>query len=126
MGQATEGDQTRVRALVLRSSCDETTFSIVTARKTQQVWCARQMVHAFCDAVTAWVQNTPEGRKAYEESDSDYNVGDLANDIDDRALAPYLAAQGLRDVEIEVVSDEDFQNNWTFDTHLIDPSRLNQ
>lgn len=126
MGQATEGKQTRVQALVLRSSRDETTFAIVTSRKTAQVRSARQLVHCFTEAVTAWVRSTPDGKDAYQESARDYNVGDLANDIDDPTLKPYLEAQGLYDVEIEIYSDEDFQDNWAYDTHLVDANRLIQ
>jgi len=85
---------------------------------------ASQLLKRFVEAVTAWVRNTQEGKEAYDQSDQDYNVGDLANDIDQPSLAPYLEAHGLLDLEIDIYSDDDFQNNWTSDTHLVNAEKL--
>jgi hypothetical protein len=124
VGQLTAEKEARIQALVLRDSRDETTFAIVTAPRIQDLQSARHLVSRFTEAVTAWVRDTEEGKEAYKESDRDYNVGDLANDVDEPTLAPYLAAQGLFNVEIEIRSDEDFQDTWSYDTRLVAVERL--
>ena len=124
MGQATAGRDALIQALVIRGSRDETTFAFVTVRRTPDVHTARQLLQRFAEAVTAWVRNTKEGREAYEQCSQDYNVGDLANDIGQHSLCPYLKAQGLLDVKIDVYSDDDFQDNWTYDTRLVNAESL--
>lgn len=126
MGQVTQGSQRRIQTLVPRISRDETTFAIVTVRQTADVKTARQLVSRIQAAVTAWMQNTPEGKDALDETCHDYNVGDLANDLGEPSLSRYLEAQGLLEVEIEIYSDEDYQDNWSYDTRLFQAGRLDR
>jgi hypothetical protein len=112
-------DASRVRALVLRSSREETTFAVVSCRRTEEVRRAGQLLALFSAAVTDWVKETDAGKAAYANSSEDYNVGDLSTDIDDDTLQPFLERHGLFDIEIETFSETDFQNDWTYDTHLV-------
>ena len=119
-------DTNRVQALVLRSSRDETTFAVVSCRQTEEARRADQLLTLFSAAVTGWVKETDTGKVAYANSSEDYNVGDLSTDIKDDLLRPFLERHGLFDVAIETFSDTDFQDNWTYDTHLVDDAALDR
>jgi hypothetical protein len=64
-------------------------------------------------AVTSWIDKTPEGREAYEESCEDFNIGDLANWQSRDLLKPW----GVENLSIDTdcASDE-----YHFDSHLYD------
>ena len=69
--------------------------------------------------VTKWVAQTPQGRTAYADSSDDYNVGDLSTDVGDEALVALLAAEGVYDLSIQTITEDDFDDDWTYDTLLV-------
>lgn len=108
-----------VRAVVLRSSSDESTLAIVTVRRTDTVRHPDQLLDLFRNAVTAWVRETKEGAEAYENSSEDFNIGDLAVIMPNPQLQFYFNGQGLYDINIETIVNTDYQDNWTYDTRLV-------
>lgn len=110
----------KVRAVVIRSSTEENTLACVTVRKTETVRHPGQLLSLFRNAITAWVRETKEGREAYDNSSRDFNVGDLAVIMPNPQLQYYFNGQGLYDIEIETISSTDFQDDWTYDTHLVE------
>lgn len=55
---------------------------------------------AFKKAVNRWVQETPQGKRAWEESGNDLNVGDLFSQYEDEpSLATAFAEEGLYEVK---------------------------
>jgi hypothetical protein len=109
-----------VTALVLRDSRDEMTWAVVSCKRTRLVYSANQLLNRVQAAVSEWVRTTDAGKNVYEDSGGDYNVGDLANDLDDKDLRRCLESQGLFHVDIDVYSYDDAAVLWSFDTHLVD------
>lgn len=109
-----------VRAVVLRTSQDESTLAIVTVRKTDTVNHPDQLLNLFRTAVTQWVRETEEGAKAYEDSSEDFNIGDLAQEMPNPQLQYFFNGQGLFDIKIEIIANSDYQDDWTYDTHLVE------
>lgn len=62
------------------------------------------------DAIQAWCRNTEEGKKLYDYSAGDLNIGDLAGSIESDALLPY----GIEALFIAVNEDMVIP----YDTHL--------
>lgn len=109
----------RVTAVVQRDSRDETTMAFVSCKKTEEVQYASQLYERILKAVTAWVQDTHEGREAYEESGRDYNIGDFAADCGGHIVETLLQEYGIIDIEVELFCIDDFQSNWTYDMALV-------
>jgi hypothetical protein len=120
----TPSDAERVQALVPRCSREETTVARVGCARSAQVGNAADLHRQLTAAVTCWVRQTESGRAAYAGSSEDYNVGDRGGDLGDPDLLRLLAAHGVRDLTIEIVTSDETLSGWTYDTPLVDPSGL--
>jgi len=85
---------------------------------------AADLYRQISAAVMRWVRQTESGQEAYRQSSEDYNVGDLAGDLGDPELTHLLVAHGVLDLTIDVLSSDDAQGDWTYDTHLVDAGEL--
>jgi hypothetical protein len=121
MGQVTEGEDRRVHALVLRATEEETTFALVRCTRTPEVQTSAQLFARVRAAVTTWARSTAAGRAACDDSDGDYNVGDLAHDLGDRDLRRLLEQHGVLELDVDVYSYEEPLADWDFDDYLVQP-----
>jgi len=110
----------RVSAFVFRDSVDETTFAVVSCNRSKRVGSSRQLFRQLTLAVTNWVNRTETGRAAWESSSCDYNVGDLSTDLGEPTLLARLRARGITALEVEIYSDDDVYDSWTYDTVLVE------
>lgn len=71
-------------------------------------------------AMSKWIEETNEGRDAWESSCGDLNIGDIATyqHDTDPTLTPYLEAQGISIKRVEVMGAN---NSLPFDTVLAHP-----
>lgn len=71
-------------------------------------------------ALSKWIEETPEGREAWDSSCGDLNIADIATyeHDTDPSLAPYLKAEGISINRVEVVGSN---NSLPFDTVLAHP-----
>lgn len=116
----------KVRYIVKRSSLDEFTFAVITAKMPTGV---APSDNDFCERVTRalsrWVADTEEGMSWYEGTSRDANIGDLcALGELPRELKRELRDEHIRELEIEVFSYDDCCANWTYDTYLVDEGYL--
>lgn len=79
----------------------------------------------FIDTINHWVATTEAGRKAWEESSKDLNIGDLANynafkDVDFQRL---LAERGLTFKSLDTA---DTQQAFSYDQVLVDEDELEE
>lgn len=110
-----------IRVLVMRESNDETTFAVVSAQVTRNVFDAASLRDALTEALTQWCNCANEGREAWEESDHDFNIGDLGSRyLGCESLQPYLNNAGVEELEIAIERDI-FTCQWVYDTVLMDP-----
>ena len=69
----------RVQAVVIRRSDEENTVAILSCDKTGDITSPEELQTAVEKAVTAWVDRTTDGRAAYAENGSDFNLGIWTN-----------------------------------------------
>lgn len=113
-----------LRIGVLRASQEETTLAAVEAKKTASIRDEQTLRDAVTRAVTSWVNETSEGRAAWEWTGRNFSVADLANFLDDEELAQRLQEEGVENLTIETASYLEAAQDWTFDTALIDTANL--
>ena len=77
---------------------------------------------AVVSAVTDWINETESGRKAWEESCEDFNIGDLCECLDDESLRARLSRYGIGGMEICITDGSESQ--WTFDEILVNTPDL--
>jgi hypothetical protein len=101
--------------LVPRGSDSESTIAIVRAEFDSSD--ADTFLEALKKAFTAWTQ-TDIGRKAWDNSCEDFNIGDLEHENfdNDTELYQLLIESGIHDLTIETVSCD--KHSWKFDTVL--------
>jgi len=117
----------KVKFVVLRSSSDEVTFAVVTARvATDELRNDFAFQDALIAAITEWVKTTETGRAEWAGSCQDFNVGDLASCYDDPDLLKLLAERGIRNLKIEICSAVGQSQNWTYDQVLVDEIKLEE
>lgn len=77
--------------------------------------------------LTHWAKTTKAGRKAWDDSSGDFNVGDLNQALGDASLKRLLRDNGcLRlTVRIDDSAMRTFDPDWVFDTVLMDPESGN-
>lgn len=102
-----------VKATTTDMFLDETLFSTP----------AGALQGAISSAVTEWINETAEGKDAYEESCGSFNIGDLALHQDDETLGKYLKEYGIELLSVEVEDGMDSQ--WEFDETLVNDIDLN-
>lgn len=70
-------------------------------------------------AVTKWVRSSWSGARAYEESASDFNVGDLVSHLEDPSLVASLRTYGIDQITVRYLGD--FKPYIDFDLPFVDP-----
>lgn len=75
------------------------------------------VLHHLQVALTAWINETPQGRAAWEASCEDFNIGDLdtLQDTHKASLQPFLQSQGILGTQSLVADGGDC---FDFDTLL--------
>ena len=116
----------RITLVVHRESTDECTFAVVSCDKTDKITTPRHVPQAVITAVTAWVQNTTEGREAYNRTAADFNIGDLSQEslLPPSALGLYLEEQGVVNLAIETHVHDYGSVGWTYDQHLVNDAAI--
>lgn len=114
-----------VEYLVPRTSLEEFTCAIVRATVSDKhVSSETGFFQRLTDAVTEWVKATQAGQRAWEESSQDLNIGDLSGYCKNKALQPILASHGIMRLDIETHVRLEQRAAHTYDTHLVDESKL--
>jgi len=104
---------------ILRSSNEEITFAVLTC-ETETEMSDGQVLRAFKDGLTEWMEETEEGRKAREYSCDDFNIGDFSNYFNRGESHLYLERHGIHNVDVEIHSaEQEASRAWTYDTVLI-------
>jgi len=108
---------------IRQEGIDITTISIMKF-KVMDDMDEKSVLKKFIDVVTQWVSSTEEGKEAWEYSSEDFNVGDLASYEDEikEAMSKELMANGIHDFEI--LWGGDSTEIVSFDTILVDSSKL--
>jgi hypothetical protein len=99
-----------------RVNADETTFAVVRFAGVGK----QDFFKVLKRAVTRWVQETPEGHEAWEDSCDDLNIGDLSAYESDRALQHCLQQAGIARLSIEVYCDTEPVYGATYDDVLVE------
>jgi hypothetical protein len=99
-------------------------FAVITIEHAQNE-APKHILAAFCRGVTKWVEKTSTGKKAWEDSSEDLNIGDLiASHEGDPELAKYLKLQGITSWECTYwLSD---RNVFDYDLVLADPEEIDE
>lgn len=104
--------------IVLRRSTDETTFALVSAKVSDKKLLEEgPFLKALRKGITKWVRGTAEGKKAWNESCQDFNVGDLCQYEKSEALLKCLAVVGIFTLDISC-NCFDYAAQWSYDTVL--------
>jgi len=111
------------RFVIVRTGEPETRAVVEVESETLQ---RRETVDAVSRAITAWVRNTAEGKNAYADSSEDYNIGDLSQDQEDPTLQPFLRAEGIERLTVEIQAEDEADEYWTYDFHLVDDDALEE
>ena len=99
---------------VFRVSNDEATVAVVSATVEDDFgW---SLFVPIKRAVTRWIDETEEGKLAFESSSEDFNVGDLSCELGDEGLIERLIAEGIHNLKIETFSSD--SSCWEYDDHL--------
>jgi len=114
------------RYIVPRSSTDELTFATVTAKTADYIRDEAQFLDKLEQAITNWMCVTALGRDAWTRSSADFNVGDLSEEVGERALIHQLAVVGIYDLEIDVHCHVERSRIWTYDRHLFDSAAVEE
>lgn len=98
----------RKNTIVLRNSGDEITFADVSCQ-TDREMTDTELREAVSKAVSEWIAETEDGKKAWEYSCEDFNIGDLACRGIDDDLKEKLEKVGVYELHI---STHSFEANW--------------
>lgn len=102
----------------------ESTFCIVRARTHPRIKNTGYLHNAIQIAVSDWINNTDEGKDAYEESCQDMNVGDLSRYLDDDYLQAALKERGVEYLKLVVQPGSPGDIHWTFDSYVFDAATI--
>lgn len=83
---------------------------------------ARALKWMVREAVTKWVEETDEGKAAYDRAKQALDIGDLADLLGDNGVKERLAEAGVLSLDIETESEE-HNVDWQFDDHLVEVPR---
>lgn len=100
--------------IVKRESYEENMFAVV---RWSGSCLEADLKKRITQAVNDWIQTSDEGQLANENSNDNFNIGDLSACTGDKELASILALYGIVDLEIDVFSDER-PGDWAFDDLL--------
>lgn len=110
--------------LIPRVSTEESTFALVMAEVTFSPDPAVFLSH-LKKALTRWVEFTDQGKRAWEISSRDFNIGDLSSEAyNEGDLAVILAGEGIHHLSIQTFCDHRVPLDWTYDTVLVDEESL--
>jgi hypothetical protein len=121
-------DMIDARFIILREDTrDGVTLAIVTSRVPPDSADEIGFRDALTSALTAWMQETDDGRAAWEASSHDFNVGDLATQVEGvtpDSLRLYLEARGIHDLSVSIIDENVPCHAWTYDTVLTDAEHI--
>jgi hypothetical protein len=83
-----------------------------------------KFLEALIRAITNWMKCTDKGKKAFEYSSEDFNIGDLSSYLEDANLKGLLYEQGISDLTVSIYTCAESNPNWVYDTHLFDANEL--
>lgn len=72
-------------------------------------------------SITQWVAETEEGRNSWDNSCSDYNIGDFLEDFRTESLVDQLSKNGLKILSLETY---DVSGMVSYDKVLVDESAI--
>lgn len=109
-----------VQFVVPRITSTELTVAVVTASVTTDALTNKQtFLNTLITALSNWAQTTGSGRKAWQQSGQDFNVGDLSHYQDDPRLKRQCVKVGIHNLDVTPYID--MSTTWTYDTVLINP-----
>lgn len=118
----------KVTFLVPRESVDETTIAVVEVSveprdNENSLTIMENFFQALRRAITNWVNDTDEGKREWENSSRDFNVGDLSSLLPlPSSLKKYLRKEGIHSISINIHSSG--HASWCFDDVLFSESEL--
>lgn len=113
----------RVQFVIPRTSANEITVAIIDAVVTKEELRDKQtFLNALRHALTSWVQETRIGKRAWEQSSHDFNIGDLSHYQDDHGIKLRCRNKGI--IQFVVTPYTNFWSGWHYDTVLIDTLTL--
>ena len=103
-------------------SADVTTVAMLSLKTTLAT--DAEVMTALVDATTQWVQKTDAGRKLWNQSDADLNIGDLASSgaFADAILLNAFRQRGIEFVGCTVADTDEFA--LPYDSLLVDANKL--
>lgn len=68
-----------------------------------------EVLNAFTNSITKWVENTQEGKDVWSYSSQDLNIGDILGEYKNPMLNKYLCAKGIKNWKpiYELVDEEE-------------------
>ena len=115
----------KIETVLFRNSNDENTVAILTCDRTSDIANAAAFRDALRKAVSDWVDRTTDGREAYDENGTDFNLGDLAQWDDDPTLLKFMKLHGISGFGIQTFCDTEPAAGWEYDDNLVDEDRVN-
>jgi hypothetical protein len=97
---------------------------LISAERTLAVQDAATLLAAVTRGVTKWMLSSAEGRKAWEYSGEDFNVGDLASWLGEEDLVDCLLRERVVGLTIEQL--DNFNADWVYDTVLVNVAELEE
>ncbi len=120
-----------VTFVVPRISKDEKTVAIVKVKLTPAAVKegydrAKRFLPFLRDAVTKWVAETKEGKKAWADSCNEFNIGDLSMYKLDVIVQQVGVKEFIKSLKITCHIDVRRHSDWTYDTVLVDDSAFKE
>jgi hypothetical protein len=94
---------------------------VVSAERTAVVVSPVALREAVRRGVTRWMVVSSDGRKEWEYSGEDFNVGDLVSCLGDELLTDCLLREGVVGLVIEQL---DVSADWVYDSVLVDGAEV--
>ena len=90
---------------------------VVSCKDNSRIESPNDFFNALTTSISDWVKNTEIGKKAFEYTCEDFNIGDLSSYLDDEDLKHILLTNGVCELEISLIEIDGFFN---FDKRLVD------
>jgi hypothetical protein len=97
---------------------EENLVAVVTYKSSKELN-QNSMMDLITKAVTEWIDDTEEGKRAWEHSLYDFNIGDLSNYLNSIILRGFLHANDIWELNIEIVGNGDYPTEYVYDTVLV-------
>jgi hypothetical protein len=97
-----------------------TTIAIVQFKTRRPEYNEETLVQILKNALTAWVKQTVRGRKAWDYTGGDFNIGDVGSGLqtqDIKKIREVMALEGVDDFDIVYIGDP--SHSVPFDTVLV-------